>query len=158
MKPKNLARGILAFIGFCLILFITGLFTRCTPFQRLQQLKKDAPELFETKRDTVLNTVTIQGSSLQGKGDVQTSTVFLSNTMSIRYFTNNNNYTIDGSCFPQVVTVTSYVITDGINQKEYFKQEMADVWNRIKYYLYGFLIFVGVLFIVSIVLKVMGKI
>jgi len=139
---------------FLLLVFCLG----CTPFQRLQQLKKDAPELFETKRDTVFNTVTIQGSSLQGKGDVQTSTVFVSNTMSIRYFTNNNSYTIDGTCFPQLVTVTSYVISEGINQKEYLKQEIADVWNRIKWYLYGFLIAVGVMFILSIVLRLMAKV
>lgn len=153
--PKYIKSHLIAGLIIAILLSIFLMLTRCTPFQRLQQLKKDAPELFESKIDSTKHLVTIAGSNLQGTGDIHTSSTFVSNTMSIVYFTRNNNYTVQGTCFPQVLTVTSYMSTTGINLDVYVKEYVSGIVKQCWWFVLGS---IGVVIVVILLARVTKRI
>lgn len=122
---------------FILILLICN---SCTHLQRLQQLQKDAPELFKSRVDTVFNTVTVKGSTLSLVGYNFSSATVINNNMKIIYTPGKDNiYTVQGECFDKTVTIPSYNTFSSIDVEKYIVERVKQIVNKYKiYFILGF--------------------
>lgn len=131
------------------LLFILLICISCTSLQRLQQLQKDAPELFKLRIDTVLNTITITGSTLSLVGYNYNSSTIVNNNMKIIYTPGKDNtFTVNGECFDKTATVLSYNTFNGIDIENYIRERVKQILNRHKFNLAFVIIFITLVYII----------
>lgn len=131
------------------LLLILLICISCTPLQRLQRLQKDAPELFKSRIDTVLNTITIAGSTLSLVGYNYNSSTIVNNNMKIIYTPGKDNtFTVNGECLDKIATVPSYNTFNGIDVENYIKERVKQILNKYKLAFAFVIIFITLVYVI----------